>query len=90
MGGEPMAQINWKYYRSDTDEFPILPWTFGWIQMRYEGEPLAQINWKYHGHDTDEFLIVPWTFGWIQMRYGGEPMAQINENITVAILMSFV
>ena len=43
-GGEPMAQIYWKYYRSDTDEFPSVPWTFGWIQMRYGGEPMAQIN----------------------------------------------
>ena len=50
-----MAQIYGKYYRSDTDEFPSVPWTLGWIQMRYEGEPMAQIKWTYHGHDTDEF-----------------------------------
>ena len=43
-GGEPMAQINIKYDPNDTDEFPLVPWTFGWIQMRYEGEPMAQIN----------------------------------------------
>ena len=42
--GEPMAQIKWKYHSNDTDEFPIVPWTFGWIQMRYGGEPMAQIN----------------------------------------------
>ena len=42
--GEPMAQIYGKYYRSDTDEFPSVPWTLGWIQMRYEGEPMAQIK----------------------------------------------
>ena len=57
-GDEPMAQIYWKYYRSDTDEFPIVPWTFGLMQMSYEGEPMAQIKWKYHGNDTDEFPIV--------------------------------
>ena len=32
--GEPMVQINWKYYPSDTDEFPRFPWSFCWIQMR--------------------------------------------------------
>ena len=42
--GEPMAQIYGKYDRSDTDEFPSVPWTLGWIQMRYEGEPMAQIK----------------------------------------------
>ena len=42
--GEPMAQINIKYHPNDTDEFLLVPCTFGWIQMRYGGEPMAQIN----------------------------------------------
>ena len=42
--GGAMAQINIKYHPNDTDEFPLVPWTFGWIKMRYEGEPMAQIK----------------------------------------------
>ena len=57
-GGEPMAQINIKYHPNDTDVFPLVPWTFGWIQMRYVGA-MAQINIKYHPNDTDEFPLVP-------------------------------
>ena len=43
-GGEPMAQINIKYHPNDTDEFSLVPWTVGWIQMRYGGKPITQIN----------------------------------------------
>ena len=42
--GEPMAQINIQYHPNDTDEFPLVPWAFGCIQMRYGGETMAQIN----------------------------------------------
>ena len=41
---EPIAQINIKYHPNNTDKFPLVPWTFGGIQMRYEGEPMAQIE----------------------------------------------
>ena len=73
----PWLKLN-ENITNDTDEFPIVPWTFGLMQMRYGGEPMAQIYWKYYRSDTDEFPSVPWTFGWIQMRYEGEPMAQIK------------
>ena len=64
--------------RYDTDEFPWVLWTFGWIQMRYEGEPMGQINWKYDPSNTEGFRWVQRAIGWIQMRYEGEPMVQIN------------
>ena len=75
--GEPMAQINWKYYPNDTDQFRWVLRTFGWIQMRYESEPMAQINWSY-------YLLAGSRWG---MRVN--PWLKLIENITLAALRSF-
>ena len=81
---EPMAQINWKYYRGDKEEFRWVSRSFGLIQIRYESEPMAQINCKNYRSDTEEIRWVP--------RWGMRvnPWLKLIVKITLTTLRIFI